>query len=484
VRPAGGEHPAGTDDATGATATSSPRGPLVPRSAAVFTELDARNLGPVRRYFVRHPVVMDWFVAAWFAVPGLLTTLLPPDQPRYGVALATVAGGVVLLFRRRHPIWTAGATGVLAVATIALSGDSAGFELALAFAIYAVATTYRPAVAWSVLGVLVLAVCAAEMVWYDFEMTQTGVVVRGEVSSGEITGARVAAVAITVTFALLGIAIGSSVRGRRLHVADLVGRANAIARDRDQQAQLAAAAERARISREMHDVVAHSLTVMVALADGAKALGTKDPGLAEQALDELTETGRAALADMRRVLGVLRDPAGTVAPLTPTADVPSMEDIAERFRHAGLPVRLVRVGAQPDLDPGLRQAAHRIVQESLTNVLRYAPLTPVVVVEIARRDAHVPDGGDWLEITVTNKAGRAPGGTARDGADARPLPAVITGDQPIGTGRGIIGMRERAAVYGGTVTAGPTSSGWEVVARLRLDGATQSRPDGGAGVAL
>jgi signal transduction histidine kinase len=287
-----------------------------------------------------------------------------------------------------------------------------------------------------------------------------------------------------ITCAMLGLAIGGSVRGRRLHVADLVGRANAIARDRDQQAQLAAATERARISREMHDVVAHSLTVMVALADGAKALGAKDPALAGEALDELTETGRAALADMRRVLGVLRDPDGSAAPLTPTEDVPSLEDIVERFRHAGLPVRLVRVGAQPDPDPGLRQTAHRIVQESLTNVLRYAPVTPSVVVEIARRDSDAPEGGDWLEITVTNKAGRAPSGTARDGADTRPLPAGITGDQPIGTGRGIIGMRERAAVYGGTVTAGPTSSGWEVVARLRLDGATSGRPDGGAGASL
>ncbi|GAA3232052.1 sensor histidine kinase [Oerskovia jenensis] len=483
MRPEGSDAPGGAGGTTGPTLT--PRLPLKPRpgSAAVFTELDARRLGPIRRYFVRHPVVMDWFVAAWFAVPGLLVALLYPE-PRYGVAVATLAGGAALLWRRRYPLWTAAAIGALAILTLALTGDSAGFELATAFAVYAVATTYRPAVAWSVLGVLILTVCTAEMLWYDFTVSETGAMVRADVGSGELTGQRIATIAFTVTFALLGIAIGSSVRGRRLHVADLVGRANAIARDRDQQAQLAAAAERARISREMHDVVAHSLTVMVALADGAKALGAKDPVLAGQALDELTETGRAALADMRRVLGVLRDPDGTVAPLTPTADVPSMEDIAERFRHAGLPVRLVRVGVQPDPDPGLRQAAHRIVQESLTNVLRYAPLTPVVVVEIARRDAGTPDGGDWLEITVTNKAGRAPGGTARDGADVRPLPPGITGDQPIGTGRGIIGMRERAAVYGGTVTAGPTSSGWEVVARLRLDGATQHRPDGGAGEAL
>ncbi|MHA7133345.1 sensor histidine kinase [Oerskovia turbata] len=450
---------------------------------AVFTELDARRLGPLRRYFVRHPVVMDWFVAAWFVVPGVLTELLPPT-PRYGIAVSLVLGGAALLWRRRRPLWTAAAIGVLAVLTIALSGDSAGYELAVAFAVYAVATTYRPAVAWGVLGALVLVVGTAEMLWYDFALSESGAFIRAEVDTGEVTGQRVAAIATLITCALLGIAIGGNVRGRRLHVADLVGRANAIARDRDQQAQLAAAAERARIAREMHDVVAHSLTVMVALADGAKALGAKDPALAGEALDELTETGRTALADMRRVLGVLRDPDGTVAPLTPTADVPSMEDIAERFRHAGLPVRLVRVGVQPVPDPGLRQAAHRIVQESLTNVLRYAPLTPMVVVEIARRDVGSPEGGDWLEITVTNKAGRAPGGTARDGADKRPLPVGITGDQPIGTGRGIIGMRERAAVYGGTVTAGPTSSGWEVDARLRLDGATADRPDGGAEAAL
>nr|WP_277818648.1 histidine kinase [Cellulosimicrobium arenosum] len=267
------------------------------------------------------------------------------------------------------------------------------------------------------------------------------------------------------------MAIGSNVRARRQHVADLVDRANAIARDRDQQTRLATAAERARIAREMHDVVAHSITVMVALADGARAAGRKDPELADHALDELTATGRAALADMRRVLGVLREPdEDPDAPLVPAHENHDLEDVVERFRTAGLPVRLVRRGPQPATSPAVRQAALRIVQEALTNVLRYAPLSPVVLVEVVRWDRRATGEGDWLELRIVNRAGRRPG--EGDSVDERELPASITGllaRGPVGSGRGIIGMRERAGLHGGTVRAGSVGDGWEVVATLRLD---------------
>src|SRR5690606_25590367 len=118
----------------------------------------------------------------------------------------------------------------------------------------------------------------------------------------------VPAIALLVVMTVIAIAIGVSVRGRRQHIDALIQRANALAHDREQQAALAVAEERTRIARELHDVVAHSLTVMVALADGARAASVTDPAGAERALDALTETGRSALADMRRVLGVLRDP--------------------------------------------------------------------------------------------------------------------------------------------------------------------------------
>ncbi|WP_265523528.1 sensor histidine kinase [Oerskovia flava] len=446
-----------------------PAGPASSRAQGpVFTELDARRLGPLRRYFVEHPVVMDWLVSAWFVVPGVLAALFM-TQPRWPLVGLVLAGGAALMWRRRAPLWVAGAVGVLGVVTVLATGETGGFELAIAFALYAVAASRPPLETWIVFAVLVLTESAAVLLWMDVVVVENGDLVRRDLEPGQLTGDRVATIVVLALFLLTALAIGTSVRGRRLHLADLIGRANALARDRDQQAQLAVAAERTRIAREMHDVVAHSLTVMVALADGAKASGAKDPELAGQALDELTETGRAALADMRRVLGVLREPDGAPgpAPLAPVDDVAGLEEIVEVFRTAGLPVRLVRSGEQPPLDAALRQASHRIVRESLTNVLRYAPGTPLVVVEVTRRDER-PQGGDWLDLRIINHAGVPQGAEGRTPPAAGGAPHGPFGTQ-VGTGRGIIGMRERAAVYGGAVTAGPSGAGWAVHATLRLD---------------
>ena len=437
-----------------------------------FTELDARRLGPVRRYFARHPVVMDWVVIAVFAVPGVLYAL-GAERPRGStwVSLALfLVGGALLYWRRRRPVTVALALTGLGVATVAFTGDTAGFEVAAMFAVYAVAASQPSRIAWPVLAIVVLALSAATLLWYDVVTTDDGELLRQSVEPGRMTVDRVVSILVTTILCLVALAIGTNVRARRQHVSDLVERANSIARDRDQQAQLAAAAERTRIAREMHDVVAHSLTVMVALADGAKASGAKNPELASHALDELTETGRAALADMRRVLGVLREPGGeTSAPLAPAHETPELEEIIERFRTAGLPVRLVRRGPQPTLEPSVRQTAHRIVQESLTNVLRYAPLAPVVLVEVVRWDRSGSGEGDWLELRVVNHAGRRPG----EGPADQALPPSVAEQHPpglpIGTGRGVIGMQERAAMHGGTVVAGPSGTGWEVRARLRLD---------------
>ncbi|ARK04739.1 hypothetical protein B8281_08370 [Cellulosimicrobium sp. TH-20] len=444
--------------------------PLRP-APAPFTELDARRLGPVRRYFARHPVVMDWVVVAVFVVPGVLYALTA-SQPRGTTALSLVfflVGGVLLYWRRRRPVTVALALTVVGVVAIGVTGDTAGFEVAAMFAVYAVAASRPSRIAWPVLAITVLALSGATLLWYDVVTTPEGEVLRQSVEPGRATVDRIVGMLVTTILCLVALAIGTNVRARRQHVSDLVERANSIARDRDQQAQLAAAAERTRIAREMHDVVAHSLTVMVALADGAKASGAKNPELAGHALDELTATGRAALADMRRVLGVLREPGGEqTVPLAPAHETPELEEIVERFRTAGLPVRLVRSGPQPTPGPALRQTAHRIVQEALTNVLRYAPLSPVVLVEVSRR---AEPGADWLELRVVNQAGRRPGEGAS--ADERGLPPSVAEQHPpgvpVGTGRGIIGMRERAAVYGGTVSAGPSGTGWEVRASLRLD---------------
>ncbi|GAA1823026.1 sensor histidine kinase [Agromyces salentinus] len=419
--------------------------------------MDARRLGPFRRYLAQHPRAADVALALCFLIPSLTNGLLVlagatqgPAWRGWGLVAVALAGGALLLRRRYEPLLVAAGVTALGVASIALFHDSGSLELAAAFTIYAVAATRPPWLAWSVLGAQAMALLVAATLFLsevpvpsarpaEFD-SSTSV---GPLSSVLIVGQ------------LIAIALGTGVRGRRQHIADLVDRANALARDRERRSQLAVAAERERIAHEMHDVVAHSLTVMVALAEGARAASGKDPARSEEALSALTETGRFALGDMRRVLGVLRDPEEE-APLAPARAI-ALDDLLGRFRAAGLPVRLVLSGEVPPPSVPARCTADRIVQEALTNALRYAPDAAVVVVELRRRDERARGGRDWLDVVIADQ-GSPRGGPSRRG---------------IGTGRGIIGMRERAAIHGGSLTAGPDGDGWRVHAALRLDDDTE-----------
>lgn len=243
--------------------------------------------------------------------------------------------------------------------------------------------------------------------------------------------------------------IGMNVRSHRQRIRAYELRAQQFELEQDQRAQLAVSRERARIAREMHDVVAHSLSVMVSLADGALASLDRNPEGSRRAVDELANVGRSALADTRRLVGVLRDDAADSgdthvqvegAPLTPQPTTADIEHLIDRFRSTGLNVRFIESGPQMPSDAGLHLTVYRIVQEALTNVLRHDPTSPLIEVRIARTYRTVV-------VTVTNRAG--------DGSSAER-----------GSGKGLIGMRERAAVYGGTVEAGPTDDGWEVRAEL------------------
>jgi signal transduction histidine kinase len=245
---------------------------------------------------------------------------------------------------------------------------------------------------------------------------------------------RLASVTGVLVFSLAALAIGTSVRNRRLTLRDLVERANALARDRERQAELARVSERNRIAREMHDVVAHSLSVMVALADGAGAALDRAPESSRAALAELSTTGRTALADMRRVLGVL---AEGEAPMEPQPGGPGLDALVDRFRAAGLPV--VDHGLQTELpaDAGFQLTVYRVIQEALTNTLRHAPGTPSAELTISR-DASA------VQIEVVDHGPRLP-------VDSTP-----------GSGRGLVGMAERVQVYGGSVVRGPWRDGWRV----------------------
>ncbi len=239
---------------------------------------------------------------------------------------------------------------------------------------------------------------------------------------------------------LLGVAVGSAARARRLHAQELVERYRSLARERDQSAALARAAERAYIAREMHDVVAHNVSVMVALADGADAAFERAPDRSRDAVRQIARTGRSALEDMQGVLGAL-GPAGSDDDRRTAPTEVDLPTLVERFGSAGIPVRATGLDTELPGDTSLRLAVARILGEALTNVLRHAPGSPSVEVCVRRTPTAV-------EIEVLDDGGTQPG---------------LGG----GSGRGIVGMRERAALLGGDVSAGPRpDGGWRVHAVL------------------
>jgi signal transduction histidine kinase len=248
---------------------------------------------------------------------------------------------------------------------------------------------------------------------------------------------------------LVGAALGLGLYSatRRAYLAELHDRALRLERERDQQGALAAAAERARIAREMHDIVAHHLTVMVALSDGAIAATATSPERGIEVMRTVSATGRRALLDTRRLLGVLRhnsaqDPQDS---LQPVPDLAELDVLLERVRAAGLITTLEVHGAALELPAGVQLTVYRLVQEALTNTLKHGGSEASASVRLR----YLP--GE-LRVDVEDNGA---------GADA---------STPVGVGGGLSGMQERVHAYGGEVHSGPgRSGGWHVSARLRLD---------------
>ncbi|WP_412080925.1 sensor histidine kinase [Streptomyces sp. MCL20-2] len=247
------------------------------------------------------------------------------------------------------------------------------------------------------------------------------------------------------------VLLGIAVRTRREYTEALVERAHRLEHERDQQARLAAAAERTRIAREMHDIIGHNLSVITGLADGGAYAARKNPERAGQALEAIGTTSRQALSELRRLLGVLRDdhPDAERAP-QPTLD--ELTPLIERVRRAGLPVHL-KLNGEPtarSLTPGRQLTVYRVIQEALTNTLKHAtgPTSATVTLTYSRThlDARITDTGTG--------AGRT----------AEPEEAPLAA-------QGIMGMRERAALYDGSLEAGPLPehTGWQVQLRLPLE---------------
>ena len=382
----------------------------------------------------RRAALFDVLVAAGVAGLtglGIFMRETPSNRMILGYAMA-----IAILFRRRWPLST-----MAAVATFALLqviafppvNDPLPFDLAVLVAMYS-AVKYGRTMVDGYLSASVVAI---------------GIVI--EVSRH--FGPNWFALALFYIGVCGGVwLMAYTMRNRRLYVATLEERAATLERERDHLARIAAADERASIARELHDVVAHSLSVMIVQADGGTYAFDRDPEQARRALSTGAETGRDALEDMRRLVAVLRSDSPPPVDSAPQPEddrrritLDQLDALAERARSAGLAVRLASNGVRPSLPAAVELTVYRIAQEALTNVLRHAG--PGAAVELCL--SYSPDS---VELSVVDD-----GGLVTVGA-----PLVVSQ-----AGHGLVGMRERISVHGGHFEAGPRpEGGWRVTATV------------------
>ncbi|ROS58414.1 signal transduction histidine kinase [Curtobacterium sp. PhB172] len=397
--------------------------------------------GRLRRFWARHPVMTDVLLMVfWGAIEVVVAFRSAWQVDGSPAARVTVVVLVVIAvsgipLRRTHPAVTA----VLGLASVvAMTWTEAGYSPVL-FTVYAATVWWSRAAGWWTAAVAVVLAAGATAL-------RVFVVAPGSGGLADVLYPQ------PTTFLLAAVLIGVNVSNRRRYTQALIDRAHQLARERDQQAQLATAAERARIAREMHDIVSHSLTVMVRLAEGAAAgasagTPTGSAGSAAAAMRGVADVGRGAMGDMRRMLGVLGgDGEPALAPQPGIHDVPQLVD---RFRALGTPVALERIGVVPD-DDALQLAVYRVVQEGLTNTARHAQRVRSVDVRVA---------ASATEVTVVVTDDGRPGGPARPGGSAH---------APAGSGRGLIGIDERIRALGGQVRAGSRdgTDGWQIRATI------------------
>jgi signal transduction histidine kinase len=337
-----------------------------------------------------------------------------------------------LLVRRIWPLPVFGWILLTAIAA-GLWSKSAIDGLALLIALYTVASRRPRKEALVCAGLLEVVAVIALLLYADSRWWFDAIFVSGMVAAA--------------------LGLGLYFAARRAYLAELQDRAERLERERDQQAALAAAAERARIAREMHDIVAHHLTVMTTLAEAAVAASASSPEKATDVMRSVAVTGRRALADTRRLLGVLRERdstgagngVGSAEALQPVPDLSQLDALIEQVRSAGLDTALELHGQAPDMPAGVQLAVYRLVQEALTNTLKHGG-------EGARASVRLSFEPGELRVDVDD-----------DGAGSA-APAAA------GVGGGLPGMRERVHAYGGDVQAGPRQpAGWAVTARLPLD---------------
>lgn len=344
-----------------------------------------------------------------------------------GTAALTIAQIVPLFWRRSHPVLVFAAVYVTHAMQVLLYDTPLPGQFAFPIAVYSLAR-WR-GLRWSVAG-LVLGLVAATVAAIDWA---PGIDLTYAANIRVITSQ---AVGIGLIVAVAWV-LGRLGHTREAYVNSLIERSERVAREADHRAQLAAQGERNRIAREMHDVVAHGLSVIIVQADGARYAASARPEAAVDALETIASTGRQALTEMRSLLGLLREHGTGTAPQPDLADLPALLEEAAASMRLDTEISADLAG----IPPGVALTAYRLLQESLTNVRKHAGPQVTTTVTL-RRD------GDTLVLTVHDD-GR--GASASDD----------------GGGHGLVGMRERVAAHGGDLRVGPAvGGGYRVDARI------------------
>jgi signal transduction histidine kinase len=373
------------------------------------------------------PFSFDRVLASLVGLAALTEAAIVAEAGRRPVAMLAMGGmAATLAFRRRAPLPGVVAFFALAIPMILAVDESesfsAPFMMVLIWA-YSLGTQADLRAALRGLVVVWIGVCAVSFAFED--------AVAGDYL-------------FPIGFAAAAWGVGRTIRHRARLLAELHEAAVRAEEDREAQAARAVGDERRRIAREMHDVVAHSVSVMVVQAGGARRILERDPQRAAEAARLIERTGRGALLEMRRLLGVLGS-AEEPAALAPQPTIDELGALVAQAEAAGLPVVLEAQGERRPLPAGAEAAVYRVVQEALTNALKHAGAAPTEVQ--LRWDPEA------LQVTVTDR-----------GRSADPRAAELPGG-----GLGIVGMRERVRVYGGELTASSRPEGGFVVrARIPL----------------
>jgi signal transduction histidine kinase len=373
-----------------------------------------------------HPLVADAALAAVVLAISVVHSVIQGGHATTAEAwVLQVSLAAPIMWRRRYPVVV---FSVVAVAAFVqwIYGERFLADMAILIALYSVTTRApRRAAAAAAATVEVGVVLAAEQHILGVSWERAFVLLSGMVAAAYF--------------------LGTNIRTRKAYTAALVERAERLELERDQQAQIAIAAERASIAREMHDIVAHSLAVIVTMAEAAVAKRRSDPARADAAMAQVSETGRQALEETRRLLGVLRtDP--TAGEFAPQPGLAQLDTLLDQVRATGLAAELVVIGERFDVPDSGQLAIYRIIQEVLTNTIKHATGATRVCVKL-RYDRPV------VAVDISD--------------DGSPQLAARSGE---GVGHGLVGMRERAALYNGTLSAGRDANrGWRVSARIGFD---------------